>query len=347
MSKGIIYSWIAYFAFLLFTVINYLIFLLLHLEPRTWLTVLTWLLIVLVPCILLFLMILNSIHICKSSITKGFLTFALVIYSIAALGFLCMLGLWGLFNLEEEKILDDGSILVTEAGFPDPGPSYRCLRVLFFARQPIPGTRETADDRSPDSRSHSDTLPGNTASGDTEADSAGSDSMKSDGTESNSAESDGMRSDGTESDGTESDDTEPDSAESDSPADSSPYVDEPTKAAQMIYDRIFAPQGKKCSFQYDAKGNLYVILDKGSRELNGTTVTTQETLTYDRISKNGKCHLFVYYEEHYDDDGNKLDNTSILNFYAVNLETGEVTAADKTSWSDSGSAEYYEATGEY
>lgn len=92
---------------------------------------------------------------------------------------------------------------------------------------------------------------------------------------------------------------------------------------------------------------MYVILGRGTRELDGTTVNTQETLTYDRVSQNGKCHLFVYYEEHYDADGNKLDNTSILNFYAVNLETAEVTAADKTSWSDSGSAAYHEATGEY
>lgn len=164
LSKGIVYSWIAYFAFLLFTVINHVIFNLLKLEPRTWVTVLVWLVITLTPFFLIFFMLLKGIRICTDNIAKGLLIFVLVIYPVISMGFLFLLGLRGMFNLEEEKILEDGSILVTKAGFPD-----------------------------------------------------------------------------------------------------------------------------------------------------GTTVNTQETLTYDRISKNGKCHLFVYYEEHYDTDGNKLDNTSILN----------------------------------
>lgn len=284
MSKSILISWIVYFSFLIFVAVNYVIFHFLNLEPRTWVTSITWILMVLTPFILIFFLLIRLIHICKNTISRGFAVFALIVYIIISLLFLFVLSIKGLFAMETEKLLEDGTILVTEAGFPDPGPSYRCVRVTFFARQPIPNTWEN---------------------------SAGS-TIVQEPTE------------------------EPSSK-----------IDAPEKAAQTIYDTIFAPQGKKCSFQYNAKGNLYLILDKGSRELDGITVSTQETLTYDRISQNGKCYLFVYYEEHYDSEGNKLDSTSILNFYAVNLTTGQVTAADKTSWSDTASEAYCEATGEY
>lgn len=339
MSKGIVYSWITYFAFLLFTAVNYLIFNLLSLEPRRWLTVLIWFMITITPFLLIFFMLLKTIRISRNNTAKGLLIFVLVIYSVISMGVLFLLGLRGLFNLEEEKILEDGSILVTEASFPDPGPSYRCLQVMFFARQLIPGTQEIPEIQAASSSESS-----------TKSDAAINNLLReNDPAENNLNESNSDESTSNESTSDESNPNESNSNES-NPSDilsDSPGIDEPTKAAQIIYDKIFAPQGKKCNFQYNAKGNLYVILGRGTRELDGTTVNTQETLTYDRVSQNGKCHLFVYYEEHYDADGNKLDNTSILNFYAVNLETAEVTAADKTSWSDSGSAAYHEATDEY
>lgn len=295
MSKKLIISWIVYFAFLLFTALNYIVFKLLNLEPRTWITVIMWILIVLPPFILFFFMIKGLHRFCKNGFAKGFLIFVLTVYVIVSLCVLFFLSLMSLFSMDDEKILEDGSIQVITAGFPDPGPSYRCMPVLFFARKPIPGTWK-------DSRDTSGTS-----------------------TEAYYAQN--------------NQDTTSDSSAADARA--------PEKAARLIYDRIFAVQDKKYSVQYNAKGNLYIVLDKGTRELDGTTVTTRETLTYDRISQNGKCHLFVYYEEHYDSTGNQLDNTSILNFYAANLETGEVTAADKTSWADSACEAYHEATGEY
>ena len=75
-------------------------------------------------------------------------------------------------------------------------------------------------------------------------------------------------------------------------------------------------------------------------------VTAQIRLVYDRESANGACDEVVCYEEHYDASGNRLDNTSILNFYAVTKDTMEVIPADKTSWAERGSQAYCEATGE-
>ena len=71
------------------------------------------------------------------------------------------------------------------------------------------------------------------------------------------------------------------------------------------------------------------------------------TLVYDRVSKNGECLLFVYYEEYYDESGQRTDlSTKILNFYGIDRKTGKVIPGDKTSWSQVGSKEYREATGE-
>lgn len=233
MSKKLIISWIVYFAFLLFTALNYIVFKLLNLEPRTWITAIMWILIVLPPFILFFFMIKGLHRFCKNGFAKGFLIFVLTVYVIVSLCVLFFLSLMGLFSMDDEKILEDGSIQVITASFPDPDPSYRCMPVLFFARKPIPGTWKDSGDTSGTS------------------------------TEAYYAQN--------------NQDTTSDSSAVDARA--------PEKAA----------------------------------------------LTYDRISQNGKCHLFVYYEEHYDSTGNQLGNTSILNFYAANLETGEVTAADKTS----------------
>jgi hypothetical protein len=66
---------------------------------------------------------------------------------------------------------------------------------------------------------------------------------------------------------------------------------------------------------------------------------------YDRPSKNGKCELFVFYKEHYTEEGTN-DSTAILDMYAVEKSTGKVITADKQSWSDVGTQEYRNATGE-
>lgn len=115
-----------------------------------------------------------------------------------------------------------------------------------------------------------------------------------------------------------------------------------------IYLNEFQTSGDSIEFRTSAKGRTYVIIGpEQEKDVQGEKVKTTRRLVYDRESKNGKCNLYVYYEDHHTQDGNIQDNTSILNFYAVNKSTGEVIKADKTSWQESGSDAYIKATGEY
>ena len=116
---------------------------------------------------------------------------------------------------------------------------------------------------------------------------------------------------------------------------------------EKIYESEFASGYDAISFAYSAKGELYALVgDTYEAQVDGETVTAQIRLVYDRESANGACDEVVCYEDHYDASGNRLDNTSILNFYAVTKDTMEVIPADKTSWAERGSEAYCEATGE-
>ncbi len=116
---------------------------------------------------------------------------------------------------------------------------------------------------------------------------------------------------------------------------------------EKIYESEFASDYDTISFAYSAKGELYALVgDNYETQVDGEAVTAQIRLVYDRESANGACDEVVCYEEHYDASGNRLDNTSILNFYAVTKDTMEVIPADKTSWAERGSEAYCEATGE-
>lgn len=122
--------------------------------------------------------------------------------------------------------------------------------------------------------------------------------------------------------------------------------------AQIIYDEVLEEQGYTYEVCYNAKGNLYLNL--GSRPAGEPgdyydTGTYRFTLVYDRTSKNGTCELFVLYKEHYTEEKDGMssnDTTAILDMYGVEVKTGKVTAADKQSWSDVGTEEYRELTGE-
>lgn len=94
-----------------------------------------------------------------------------------------------------------------------------------------------------------------------------------------------------------------------------------------------------------AKGTVYVILWSEPWE-EDETVTARGRLVYDRESANGECDIFVYYEDYIASDDSEAKSTAVLEFYAVNQQSGEVIPGDKHSWSDVGSAEYREATGE-
>ncbi len=101
-------------------------------------------------------------------------------------------------------------------------------------------------------------------------------------------------------------------------------------AAKLIYDNVLETQGYSYMVKYDAKGNLYIDLGSGV------------TLVYDRTSKNGTCELFVLYKE----DIVSGEEKHILEMYAVEVESQQVIASGRRAWSDVGSVEYREATGE-
>ncbi len=129
------------------------------------------------------------------------------------------------------------------------------------------------------------------------------------------------------------------------------YIDPIETNAKIIYDAVLAEQEYSYEVCYNAKGNLYINLGSRPAGEAGDQFNTGIycfTLVYDRTSKNGGCELFVLYKEHYAEEGGmgQSDATAILNMYAVEVDTGKVVAADKHSWSDVGTREYRELTGE-
>lgn len=113
-------------------------------------------------------------------------------------------------------------------------------------------------------------------------------------------------------------------------------------AVWLIYEKHYIDnpnsESEAPSFYYNAKGNFYAkVMQKDYSSV---------LLVYNGMSENGKCQLFVAEEEHYDADGNPLDSTGLLEFYAVNLEEGQVYEAHKTTWGGAESEEYKKATQE-
>ena len=104
-------------------------------------------------------------------------------------------------------------------------------------------------------------------------------------------------------------------------------------AAEVLYAAVFAEEGYSYKLCFNAKGNLYIDL--------GTKEEYQYLLVYDRISKNGSCKLFVLYRSSEDSS-----NDAIVDMYAVEEETKKVIASGKKRWSDVGTKEYRELTGE-
>ena len=110
-------------------------------------------------------------------------------------------------------------------------------------------------------------------------------------------------------------------------------------AAKAVYDAALAEKGFSYEVYYNAKGNLYINLGTKTSKEDGKVYSYR--LVYDRPSKNGVCELLVLYRSV---EGS--DNEAIVDMYAVETATGKVVASGRKAWSDVGTKEYREMTGE-
>lgn len=118
-----------------------------------------------------------------------------------------------------------------------------------------------------------------------------------------------------------------------------PESDYREEAAKAVYDAVLAEEGFSYEVCYNAKGNLYIDLGNRTSEEDGKVYSY--SLVYDRTSKNGACELLVLYRRV---EGS--DNDVIVDMYAVETATGKVAASGRKAWSDVGTKEYREMTGE-
>lgn len=108
---------------------------------------------------------------------------------------------------------------------------------------------------------------------------------------------------------------------------------------QAIYEEYFQRFGYGFTKEYDATGTLRAVLREDSEAV--------EYLIYDRESQNGKCGLYVYYLVSKEADGSWYPmDAEMRNTYAYVYESGQVVSSGKTDWSDAGSEEYQDVTGE-
>lgn len=91
-------------------------------------------------------------------------------------------------------------------------------------------------------------------------------------------------------------------------------------------------EGENSEISFTAKGTPKLVL------------SSKLYILYDRESSNGKCALYVLYQSKNDDELNS--DSQILEMYAYEYSTGKVIVANRHSWNDVGTDEYYKATGE-
>ena len=108
---------------------------------------------------------------------------------------------------------------------------------------------------------------------------------------------------------------------------------------QAIYSQVFEPQGLNCFQDADAKGNERLVLSETSSQV--------EYVLFDRRSANETCLLYVQYRADEVADGSWAPaDAQIIDVYAYDEDSGTVVASGKKSWSDSGTQEYRDLTGE-
>ena len=87
---------------------------------------------------------------------------------------------------------------------------------------------------------------------------------------------------------------------------------------------------------YTAKGTPEFVISSDSEAYT--------YILYDRESTNGKCALYVLYQSATDKKGDS--DPQIMEMYAYEYASGKVIMAGRHAWSDGGTDEYREATGE-
>ena len=103
----------------------------------------------------------------------------------------------------------------------------------------------------------------------------------------------------------------------------------------VLIDYIIIILGCDFMISYGANGNSRVILNENEEII--------EYLVYDRLSENEKCELYVLYRSKKNTDGSwYISEAEILDIFAYSMSTKDVVSSGKTSWSATGSEEYYE-----
>ncbi len=116
------------------------------------------------------------------------------------------------------------------------------------------------------------------------------------------------------------------------------------RAAEAIWEAELKEAGFGFDVSADAKGHLVIGLGRlPADNLQSDTQESDYYLNYDRESQNSACYLFVLVEV---PDGNSRNDAYLREFYACEKDTLKVVAGQKTSWDQTGCAEYREITGE-
>ncbi|MBQ7432419.1 MAG: hypothetical protein IJV50_03010 [Lachnospiraceae bacterium] len=90
----------------------------------------------------------------------------------------------------------------------------------------------------------------------------------------------------------------------------------------------------------------YGASESSSRCVLSENNSTVDYIVYNRRTKNGKCGLYVRYQNEKNSDGTWSDiDGEIVEIYAYVDESGDVVSSGKTRWEDNGSEVYQEATG--
>lgn len=108
------------------------------------------------------------------------------------------------------------------------------------------------------------------------------------------------------------------------------------KEYQAIFDYLvsngYLSDQDTLEFGISAKGWLYAAVNLGARDVDGETVYVRRVLIYDDSKNLAGQDEFVFEEEYYDEEGNSVYSTKILDFFLVDCRTFAVTDEQINDW---------------